>query len=107
MASESPEIPQEPLGRGHRIRQLSATACKNLEQSGSVYCSALHYKARQPKPVEPGPAGPAANEPDPPELPPVTRAAFMAGCIVRVYQKDLSLEPQSWKDVMKYSYKAK
>ncbi len=107
-ASESSEIPQEPLGRGHRICQLSAAARKNLEQSGSVYRSALHYKARQLKPVpaEPGPAGPAANEPDPPELPLVTRAAFMAGCIARVYQKDLPPESRGWKDVMKHPYKA-
>ena len=30
-ASESLEILQEPLGRGHRIRQLSAAARKNFE----------------------------------------------------------------------------
>ena len=77
-------------------------ARKNLEQSGSVYRSALYYKVRQLKPVEPGPA---ANESNPPELPPVTRVAFIAGCIVKIHQKDLPPEPRGWKDAMKYPYK--
>jgi len=92
-ASESPEIPQKPLGRGHRTRQLSATARKNLEQSGSIYCSVLHYKTKQPKPVEPGPARPAESA-DPPEMPSVTRATFMIGRIAKIHQKDLPLEPR-------------
>src|SRR6266699_5376337 len=88
------------------LDKLSIAAYKNLKQSGNVYRSALHYKIRQPKPVEPRPVGPAANEPDPPELPPVTKAAFMADRIVRVYQKDLPPEPRGWKDTIKHPYKA-
>ncbi len=88
-ASESPEILQKSLERRHRTRQLSATARKNLEQSGSVYYSVLHYKTRQPRLVEPGPVGPAANEPDPPELLSVTKAMFIAGRIAKIHQKDL------------------
>ncbi len=45
-ASEIPEIPQKPLGRRHRTRQLFIAACKNLEQSGNIYRSALYYKTR-------------------------------------------------------------
>ncbi len=105
-ASESLETPQEPLGRGHWIRQLSIAARKNLKQSNSIYRSALYYKARQPRPVEPGPVRLAANEPDLPELPLITRAVFMAGRIAKIHQKDLPLELRGWKDNMKHLYKA-
>ncbi len=105
-ASESPEIPQKPLGHGHWIRQLSAATRKNLEQSGSVYRSALYYKARQPKPAELGPVGPAANKPNPLELLPMTKTVFISGRIARVHQKNLPLEPQSWKEALKHLYKA-
>ncbi len=83
---------------------MFVAVCKNLEQSGSVYCSVLYYKARQSKPVEPGPAGPAESI-DPLEMLPVIRAAFIAGRIAKIHQKDLPLEPRGWKDVMKYPYK--
>ncbi len=76
---------------------MSAAAHKNLEQSGSIYHSVLHYKIRQPKPApaELGPAGLTVNEPDPLELLTMTKTEFIAGRIARVYQKDLSLEPRS------------
>ncbi len=104
-ALESLETPQEPLGRRHRTRQLSTTARKNLEQSGSVYRSALYYKARQSKPAEPGSAGPA--EPiNPLEILPMTKATFIARYIARIHQKDLLPKPRDWKDIIKHPYKA-
>ncbi|SRR6266699_4323046 len=108
-APESPETPQELLRCGQRTRPLFETARKNLKQSGSVYRSALYYKARQPKlaPAELGPSGSAVTAAESNLLlPPVTKVVFMAGRIARVHQKDLPPELRSWKEALKHRYSA-
>jgi len=55
--------------------------------------------------IEPGPAGPAANEPNLPELLPIIKAAFITSRIAKIHQKDLSPELRGWKDAIKHFYK--